>query len=147
MQPSQEGNPGWAQTGIQVAMSIQKVFEQSVSWNQTIFAGHFIQTAAGENMFFEADRRGKLFQMKVFCAAIDSIKFSWKLELSSRLFGRLKIFGFFLFRRWCRGGGISGSGESALTLKKIVMSSILMIFNKSPDFYHVTYFDMISKVI
>ena len=42
-------------------------------------------------MFFEAERRGKLFQMKVLGAAIDSDKFSSKSELSSRFFGRLKF--------------------------------------------------------
>ena len=50
-------------------------------WREKIF----------ENMFFEAERRGKLFQMKVLGAAIDSDKFSSKSELSSRFFGRLKI--------------------------------------------------------
>ena len=44
-----------------------------------------------ENIFFEAERRGKLLQMKVFGAAIDSDKFSSKLELSSQFFGRLKF--------------------------------------------------------
>ena len=44
-----------------------------------------------ENMFFEAERRGKLFQMKVLGAAVDSDKFSSKSELSSRFFGRLKF--------------------------------------------------------
>ena len=42
-------------------------------------------------MFFEAEQRGTLFQMKVFCAAIDSVKFSSESELSSRFFGRLKF--------------------------------------------------------
>ena len=50
-------------------------------WREKIF----------ENMFFEAERRGKLFQMKVLGAAIDSDKFSSKSELSSRFFGRLKF--------------------------------------------------------
>ena len=50
-------------------------------WREKIF----------ENMFFEAERRGKLFQMKVLDAAIDSDKFSSKSELSSRFFGRLKF--------------------------------------------------------
>ena len=50
-------------------------------WRETIF----------ENMFFEAERRGKLFQMKVLGAAIDSDKFSSKSELSSQFFGRLKF--------------------------------------------------------
>ena len=47
-----------------------------------------------ENVFFEPVWRGNLFQMKVFGAAIDSVKFSSKSELSSRLFGRLKLFDF-----------------------------------------------------
>ena len=42
-------------------------------------------------MFFEAEWRGKLLQMKDFGAAIDSVKFSSKSELSSRIFGRLKF--------------------------------------------------------
>ena len=50
-------------------------------WREKIF----------ENMFFEAERRRKLFQMKVLGAAIDSDKFSSKSELSSRFFGRLKF--------------------------------------------------------
>ena len=45
-----------------------------------------------ENMFFEAERRRKLFQMKVLGAAIDSDKFSSKSELSSRLFRPFEIF-------------------------------------------------------
>ena len=44
-----------------------------------------------ENVVFEPVWRGKLFQMKVFGAAIDSDKFSSKSELSSRFFGRLKF--------------------------------------------------------
>ena len=36
-----------------------------------------------ETIFFEAEWRGKLFQMKIFCAAKDSAKCSSKLELSS----------------------------------------------------------------
>ena len=44
-----------------------------------------------ENVVFEPVWRGKLFQMKVFGAAIDSVKFSSKSELSSRFFGRLKF--------------------------------------------------------
>ena len=35
-----------------------------------------------ETMFFEAEWHGKLFQMKVFCAVIDSDQFSSKSELS-----------------------------------------------------------------
>ena len=50
-------------------------------WREKIF----------ENMFFEAERRGKLFQMKVLGAAIDSDKFSSKSELSSGFFGCLKF--------------------------------------------------------
>ena len=45
-----------------------------------------------ENIFFEPVWRGKLFQMKVWVAAIDSVKFSPKSELSLRFFGRLKFF-------------------------------------------------------
>ena len=44
-----------------------------------------------ENVVFEPVWRGKLFQMKVLGAAIDSDKFSSKSELSSRFFGRLKF--------------------------------------------------------
>ena len=44
-----------------------------------------------ENVVFEPVWRGKLFQMKVFGAAIDSVKFSSESELSSRFFGRLKF--------------------------------------------------------
>ena len=44
-----------------------------------------------ETMFFEAVWRWKLFQMQVWVAAIDSVKFSSKSELSSRFFGRLKF--------------------------------------------------------
>ena len=50
-------------------------------WREQIF----------ENVVFEPVWRGKLFQMKVFGAAIDSVKFSSKSELSSRFFGRLKF--------------------------------------------------------
>ena len=54
-----------------------------------------IQTANRVNKirkrFLEAEWCGKLFQMKVFCAAIDSVKFSSKSELSSRFSGRLKF--------------------------------------------------------
>ena len=50
-------------------------------WREKIF----------ENVFFEPVWRGKLFQLKVFGAAIDSVKFSSKSELSSRFFGRLKF--------------------------------------------------------
>ena len=58
--------------------------------------GLFIQTAAGankifENVVFEPVWRGKVFEMKVFGAAIDSVKFSSKSELSSRFFGLLKF--------------------------------------------------------
>ena len=45
-----------------------------------------------ETIFFEAAWRRKLFQMKVFGAAIDSEKCSSKSELSSRFFGHLKMF-------------------------------------------------------
>ena len=44
-----------------------------------------------ENVVFEPVWRGKLFQMKVFGAAIDSDKFSSQSEVSSRFFGRLKF--------------------------------------------------------
>ena len=44
-------------------------------------------------MFFEPEWRGKLSEMLEFIAAIDSVKFSSKSELSSRFFGRLKFFG------------------------------------------------------
>ncbi|MEC7202026.1 MAG: hypothetical protein VXW84_15395, partial [Verrucomicrobiota bacterium] len=44
-----------------------------------------------ETIVFEAEWRQKLFQMKVLAAAIDSIKFSSKSELSSRFFGRVKF--------------------------------------------------------
>ena len=43
-------------------------------------------------MLFEAKWHGKLFQMKVSCAAIDSIKFSSKLELSLMKLVYLQIF-------------------------------------------------------
>ena len=42
-------------------------------------------------MFFEAEWRGKLFEIKVFCAAMDFVKFSYNSELSSRFFSRLKF--------------------------------------------------------
>ena len=45
-----------------------------------------------ENVFFEAWRLRKRFQMIVFIAAIVSDKFSSRSELSSRFFGRLKFF-------------------------------------------------------
>ena len=41
--------------------------------------------------FFEAQRPGDFFKMKVLGVAIDSVKFSSKSELSSRFFGRLKF--------------------------------------------------------
>ena len=44
-----------------------------------------------ETMCFEAEWCGKLFQIKVFCAAIDSAKLSSKLELSWGFFGCLKF--------------------------------------------------------
>ena len=44
-----------------------------------------------ETMFFEAEWCRKLFQMKVFLAAIDSVKFSSQSEISSRFFGLLKF--------------------------------------------------------
>ena len=44
-----------------------------------------------ENVVFEPVWRGKLFQMKAFGAAIASVKFSSKSELSSRFVGRLKF--------------------------------------------------------
>ena len=34
-------------------------------------------------MFFEAELRGKLFQMNICGAAIDSVKFAYKSELST----------------------------------------------------------------
>ena len=40
---------------------------------------------------FEAVWRGILFQRTVFCTAIDSIKFSYKSELSSRFFACLNF--------------------------------------------------------
>ena len=77
-------------------------FLPSVPASASIHAipGLFIQPAAGaknffENVVFEPVWRGKLFQMKVFGAAIDSVKFSSKSELSSRFFGRLKFFALF----------------------------------------------------
>ena len=42
-------------------------------------------------MFFEPVWHRKRFQILVFIAAIDSVKFSSKSELSSRFFGRLKF--------------------------------------------------------
>ena len=42
-------------------------------------------------MFFEPVRRGNFFKMKVWIAAINSVKFSSKSEPSSRFFGRLKF--------------------------------------------------------
>ena len=48
-----------------------------------------------ENVFFEPVWRRKLFQMKVWVAAINSIKFSSKSELTSRFFSRLKFRFFF----------------------------------------------------
>ena len=42
---------------------------------------------------FGRKRRNKIFEMIVFIAAIDSVKFSSKSELSSRFFGRLKFSG------------------------------------------------------
>ena len=50
-----------------------------------------IRARKNQNHVFEAERCGKLFQMKAFCAAIDFVKFSSKSELSSRFFGRLKF--------------------------------------------------------
>ena len=44
-----------------------------------------------ENLFFEAWRVRKCFQMIVFIAANVSVKFSSKSELSSRFFGCLKF--------------------------------------------------------
>ena len=55
--------------------------------------------------------RSKIFQKIGRVAAMILVQNSSKSELSSRFFGRLKIFGFFIFRRWCPGGGVSGSGE------------------------------------
>ena len=45
-------------------------------------------------------------------AAMILVQKSSKSEVSSRFFGRLKIFEFKIFRRWCPGGGVSGSGET-----------------------------------
>ena len=43
--------------------------------------------------------RGKLLEMIDFTAAVNSIKFSSKSELSSRFFGRLKFFALFEYLR------------------------------------------------
>ena len=53
-----------------------------------------------ENVFFEPVWRRKLFQMKVRVAAINSIKFSSKSELTSRFFSRLKFRFVFETSRW-----------------------------------------------
>ena len=44
-------------------------------------------------------------------AAMILVQKPLRAELSSQFFGGLKIFRFFIFRRWCPGGGVSGSGE------------------------------------
>ena len=69
-------------THLLASTCINRAIYSNRGWREKIF----------ENMFFEAERRGKLFQMKVLGAAIDSDKFSSKSELSSRFFGRLKFF-------------------------------------------------------
>ena len=50
-----------------------------------------------ENVVFEPVWRGKLFQPKVFYAAIDSAKSSSKSELSARFCGRLKLSALFKY--------------------------------------------------
>ena len=60
--------------------TIVRALYSNCGWREKVF----------ENVVFEPVWRGKLFQMKVLGAAIDSVKFSSKLEPSSRFFGRLK---------------------------------------------------------
>ena len=59
--------------------------------NRALYSNRGWREKNFENVVFEPVWRGKLFQMKVFGAAIDSDKFSSKSELSSRFFGRLKF--------------------------------------------------------
>ena len=59
-------------------------------------AARDIQTTNGatkifRNVFFEPVRPGKRFQIQVFCVAVDSVKFSYKSELSA-IFRPFEIF-------------------------------------------------------
>ena len=66
-------------------------------------SGHFIQTAAGANNVLKTcflslcGAENVYCKMIVFGAAIDSVKFLSKSELSSRFFGRLKFLAVFWF--------------------------------------------------
>ena len=65
--------------------------QKRIGHDRAIYSNRGWREKNFENVVFEPVWRGKLFQMKVFGAAIDSVKFSSKSELSSRFFGRLKF--------------------------------------------------------
>ena len=55
-----------------------------LAYNRALYSNRGWREKNFEDVVFEPVWRGKLFQMKVFGAAIDSVKFSPKPELSSR---------------------------------------------------------------
>ena len=89
-----------------------------------------------ENVFFEPVWRRKLFQMKVWVAAINSIKFSSKSELTSRFFSRLKFSIF--FRNFERPFTPRNQLRSASNLAKTR-------FRRSPTFHFSTAFFFSAK--
>ena len=80
MEPPPEPSPCWAAWTMSYSGKYSNKYSNSTSRAKCL-----------ETIFFEAEWHGKRFQMKLVCAAIDSVKFSSKSELSSQFFGRLKL--------------------------------------------------------
>ena len=83
--------PAPALKHLTILMLVCSSLERSRAIDRALYSNRGWREKKIENVVFEPVWRGKLFQMKVFGAAIDSVKFSSKSELSSRFFGRLKI--------------------------------------------------------
>ena len=65
--------------------------QKRIGHDRAIYSNRGWREKNFENVVFEPVWRGKLFQMKVFGAAIDSDKCSSTSELSARFVGRLKF--------------------------------------------------------
>ena len=95
----------WDSVSCGTLLKIQKPPSQrillglsSAGWPQifrALYSNRGWREKSLESVVFEPVWRGKLFQMKVFGAAIDPVQFASKSELSSRLFGLLKFYALF----------------------------------------------------